>query len=281
MNNRGSCRSLRVCVCTSVEAAAEPRAPRHAATIAALGQDFEVVFVDCAPVGDERRLVKALAGLPNLIWRTHYFATRATSPIRRALCRARQLGAQVWFRLSGIPTAGALSTRALGLRTALEDIAAHIYFAHNIETLLPAADAAQRRGTPLIFDSMEFHSDVGDSQTALERDIVCAIEQRWLRKCALIFASSDQIADALAAEYGIARPVAIYNVPPKENKIPLKPDTGLALYWRNAVVGLGQRGLDEALIALTKLPDDVSLHLQGKMPADGGADLKEHIAGLV
>jgi glycogen(starch) synthase len=101
-----------------------------------------------------------------------------------------------------------------------------------------------------------------------------------LAKCKLIFTSSDQIADALAAEYGIARPLPLYNVPPIETEIPAKPDNGLALYWRNAVVGLGQRGLDEALVALTKLPADVMLHLQGRMPIDSGAALKSRIATL-
>jgi glycosyltransferase involved in cell wall biosynthesis len=276
----GSERPLRVCVCTSIEGAAEPRAPRHVAAIAALGQDFEVVFVDCAPEGIERRSVKALSGLPNLTWRTHRFSTRSTNPMKLALDRTRQRLAKVCFKFSGMPTPGALSARAFGLKTILDQVAADVYLAHNVETLLPAALAAQRRGALLMFDSMEFHSDMGDSQTAIERDIVRAIERRWLPECALILASSDQVADALVAEYGVARPMALYNVPPVENEIPSKPDRGLALYWRNTVVGLGQRGLDEALVALTKLPEDVSLHLQGRMPTDGGAAMKGRIAEL-
>lgn len=280
MNERSSRRSIRVCVCTSVEGAAEPRAPRHAATIAALGRDVEVTFVDCAPLGSERRPVKVLAGLPNLTRLTHYFSTRAVHPAKRALDRARQGVAQAWFRFGGAPTGVALSTRTLGLKAILEKLPADIYLAHNIETLLPAASAARRSGALLMFDSMEFHSGMGDSQTAIEREIVRGIEKCSLPECALILASSDQIADALAEEYDVAKPLATYNAPPTEKEIAAKPESGLALYWRNAVVGLGQRGLDEALVALTQLPKDVSLHLQGRMPADQGAAVKKRIAEL-
>lgn len=44
-------RPLRVCVCTSLAAAAEPRAPRHAATLARTAGVGSVVFVDCEPMG--------------------------------------------------------------------------------------------------------------------------------------------------------------------------------------------------------------------------------------
>jgi glycosyltransferase involved in cell wall biosynthesis len=127
---------------------------------------------------------------------------------------------------------------------------------------------------------MEFHSDMGDGQSSLEKKLTNAIERRVLPECALVLASSEQVANALALQYGISRPLALYNVPPVEAEIPVKSQKGLALYWRNAVVGLGQRGLDEALVALTKLPKDVTLHLQGRMPMDGGAELKLRVARL-
>jgi len=121
---------------------------------------------------------------------------------------------------------------------------------------------------------------MGDSQTAMERKLVRAVEKHCLPGCALVLASSAQLADALAAEYRINRPLALDNTPPLENEIPLKPQSGLQLYWRNAVVGLGQRGLDEAFIALTKLPSDVSLHLQGRLQTDGGVSMRARIAEL-
>jgi glycosyltransferase involved in cell wall biosynthesis len=146
--------------------------------------------------------------------------------------------------------------------------------------LLPAFHAAQQRGALVMFDSMEFHSDMGDAQTAVERELTRTVEKSCLPHCALVLASSAQVADALAAEYGIAHPLPLDNTPLVENELPAKPCPGLQLYWRNAVVGLGQRGLDDALVALTKFPDDVTLHLQGRLPTDGGAALRARIAEL-
>ena len=271
---------IRVCVCTSNEGAAEPRAPRHAAAIAELGCEFEVVFVDSAPFGYEPAPVKMFSHLSNVRRLTHRFSSRAKSILRLAVNRSRQQLGRMFFKVTGLPTAGALSAKAFGLERDLLSTNADVYIAHNVETLLPAARAASRRKAVVMFDSMEFHSDMGDGQSAIEQKIVRAVERRCLPKCALVLASSDQIADALVEEYGITRPLPLYNVPPKENETSAKPDRGLALYWRNAVIGLGQRGLDDALVALTSLPKDIALHLQGRMPIDGGKALATRIAQL-
>jgi len=49
----------------------------------------------------------------------------------------------------------------------------------------------------------------------------------------------------------------------------MSPDEPIRLYWRNAVVALSQRGLEEALEALTILPEDVSLSVQGHLTKSG------------
>ncbi len=275
-----NCQPFRICVCTSVEADQEPRAPRHAHWLAQSSDCVSVVFVDSAPFGAERRPVKALEEIPNVDWRTHRYATRASSPVRLGWNRIRQKFLQAKFAVTGTLSAGAFSTRAFGLERLLFDVDADIYLAHNMETLLPAFHAARRRGTLLMFDSMEFHSDMGDGQLPLEKRMTSELEKAVLPKCALVLASSKQVADALTQEYGIPRPLPLDNVPPTESELPSKPASGLALYWRNSVVGLGQRGLDDALMALTQLPEDVSLHLQGRMPADGGTELKSRISEL-
>lgn len=271
---------MRCCVCTSLEAAQEPRAPRHARWLASLHPGCEVIFVDAAPFGAERRPLKALEGLPNLEWRTHHFPTRASQPFRLAWRRLCQRAARQRFRVQGTITAGALSIRAMGLEQLLVDLGADLYLAHNSETLWPAWNAARRRGALVLFDSMEFHSDMGDSQTPVERDLVRAVERRCLPECALVYTASEPIAVALRQEYGLGRLEALYNVPDVEPELPAKPTGGLQLYWRNAVVGLGQRGLEDGLAALANLPAEVTLHLQGRLPADGGAGLRSKIQAM-
>jgi glycogen synthase len=270
---------MRVCVCTPSDGAAEPRAPRHAAALAKLGSDVEVVFVDSAPVGAARTSLRDFEALPNLVRRTHAYPSRATAPARLAVHKLRRLVAQTAFRCGVGPSAEALSTRVIGMGKALEAARADVYVAHGIETLLPACRVAARTGALVVFDSMEFHSDMGDSQTEVDRAVTRAIERHCLPQCALVLASSDQVADALAREYGIRRPIPLYNAPPVEQELPGKTD-GFRLYWRNAVVGLGQRGLDDALVALKMLPADVVLHLQGGTELDGGAAVKSRIAEL-
>jgi glycogen synthase len=266
-------------VCTVSEGAAEPRAPRHAAALAQLGVDVEVLFIDSAPAGAVRTPIRSFDGLSNLARKTHYFPTRAAAPARLAARKLRQLVAQLAFRIGAGPTVEALSTRVIGMERLLEDARADVYVAHGIETLLPTCRVASRSGALVVFDSMEFHSDMGDSQTAVERAVTRSIERQCLPQCALVLASSHQVADALVQEYGIRRPVPLYNTSPVEQEIPGKRD-GFSLYWRNAVIGLGQRGLDDALVALTLLPPDVALHLQGGPAFDGGAAVNARIAAL-
>jgi glycosyltransferase involved in cell wall biosynthesis len=105
------------------------------------------------------------------------------------------------------------------------------------------------------------------------------LQQRVLRDCALVIAASDEIADALVRDHRIARPVAIYNTPPRECDLP--PKSGeFSLYWRNYQIGFGQRGLEDAFVALSKLPEDVTLHVQGKLPFDGGEQVRKRAEEL-
>lgn len=194
--------------------------------------------------------------------------------------RAWQKIAQWRFRFTGHASPAALSAWVIGLERLLVDTKADVFFAHNPETLLTASRAARRLGASLMFDSMEFHSDMGDAQTDFDRSLIRAIESRWLPNCALVFAASDQIADELVKAYGISRPTALYNVPPLEETEPPAAREGFQLYWRNSVVGLGQRGLEEALLALQQLPEDITLHLQGRPAWDGGQELNRRINDL-
>lgn len=270
---KGGGRLVRVCVCTSYSAEAEPRAPRHAASLASSGLPVEVIFVDCAPIGMTRRPPKVFDGLTNFTWRTHYFPSRTTRPFRMALNRVSQKLRQLRFSTFGSTHAVALSSNVAGLQGLLQSLRANIYFGHNIDTLSIVVRAATRLGALALFDSMEYHSDMGDSQPALEKRIVGATEKEYLGQCAVVFASSDQMADALAQEYGIKQPIRLYNVPPLEPVLPSKTAGRFDLYWRNSTIGLGERGLDEALTALSRLPGDIALHLQGNLPSDprGGA----------
>ena len=271
--------TLRCCVCTSYRADAEPRAPRHAAALADISPFSEIVFVDCVPLGVDRRSLPTLEK-PNLVHQSNYYPHRSAGFFRLLFRRGYQKLLQLVYRATGHVSAAALSTHVIGLERMLVESKAEILMAHNIETLLPACHAAGRLDALLIFDAMEFHSDMGDAQSILERSLVRKIEAKCLPRCSLVTAASDQIADELVRCYGIPRPVALYNVPRLEDPLPSFEKKAFQLYWRNSVLGLGQRGLDDALVALSQLPVDITLHLQGRLGHDGGEALRKRIAEL-
>ena len=82
-------KSLLVCVCTSLEAIQEPRAPRHAIWLAEMEQKINVVFMDSAPLKSPRRKVNSLEEQEKLCWLTHHFASRPSSPFQLMIDRCR------------------------------------------------------------------------------------------------------------------------------------------------------------------------------------------------
>lgn len=272
--NSSPAKRLRVCVCTSYSAAAEPRAPRHALAIAALGEGFEVVFVDCLPRGRAPDAYDPFATISNIARVSHRYAHRGSGIIRLLFDKTARFIARKLFRWFGLLHPVSLNTRFLGFEQLLRSINATVYVGHNIETLVPACRAAADCAGIAIFDCMEFYSHMGESQNLIDRQIIERMERLYLSRCALVLASSDEMADALASTYAIHRPLALYNVPPKDPHQHVCNHDGLSLYWRNSVIGFGQRGLQDAFEALAQLPDDVTLHLQGRLPDDGGKHVR-------
>ena len=271
---------MRICVCTSFQGAQEPRGPRHACAIAEISPKIDVVFLDCAPFGAKRIKLSNLAEKENLKWETYFFPTRNQRPLSLVFRKILQALSFYLYRITGKISTVKLSVRCIGLERKLKEIAADVYIAHNIDTLLPAFCAAKTNSAKVMFDSMEFHSDMGENQTKLEKKIIDELQKCYLPRCDLVFASTPQVAEELADRYKIKLPISLENVPPRVNELPKLNQKGVHLYWRNSVIGLGQRGLDDVLSALKDLPNYVTLHLQGNLPSDGGARLRNRIENL-
>jgi glycosyltransferase involved in cell wall biosynthesis len=272
--------TLRVCVVTAGPAGAEPRALRHALAAGLAAPDTRVLFLDCAPAG--KRIVdpRVLRDRPGIERGTAHIHHRAYSRVHRLLSLVAELAAKGWFRCTGAVLPAAFGPAAQALEQALYGERADVFIAHNIETLLSVARAAERSGAKLVFDSMEFHSDMGAGQSQLEARLVQKLESEWYPKCHLILAASDQIADALSECYQIHRPLPLYNTPPILRELPPRDGGSFKLYWRNSVIGLGQRGLEDALIALSNVPKPITLHIQGHLPQDGGLGVRNRAREL-
>src|SRR2546421_2510568 len=189
---------LRICVCTSYSALAEPRAPRHAVAIAALNPNLKLTFLDCVPYGGTPAAYDPFAGTRNIRHISHRFAHRGQHKAALLLDKAARLCSRFLFATFGFLHPVALNTRFRTFENALQRIRADVYIGHNIETLLPVVRTARKYGARAIFDCMEFYSGMGDSQTTLDRQIIKEMEKCYLPECALVLASSGEMADALA-----------------------------------------------------------------------------------
>ncbi len=266
----------RICVCTPYSAAAEPRGPRHARALAELYPDDEIIFFDCAPAGVQRILTPVLGELKNLRWVTHEFPTRKSNLVALLYNKARTILGRTLFLLTGHLSPEFFAPAIVGVTRKLEDLEADVYFAHNIEMLLPASNAAGPKSF-LLFDCMEFYSNMGEGQSALFRRGVRHLESSALPKCKLITTSSIEVGEAYCEEYLDLQTLALYNCPPRVENLELSKNQPLRLYWRNSVLGISQRGLGDILDALSGLPKDITLYLQGRQAFDGGDALNREI----
>lgn len=268
---------MKICVVTSYAAAAEPRAPRHAVAAKAAFPHADVIFVDLAAAGRPRIPDPPELSAHGIQRCTIEFPTRLTDPLRLTVRKARTRLNRFTFSMWGKYDESVFGDRAQGLTSALKTIPADVYIAHNIETLIPAVRAARTHNAAIVFDCMEYYSDMGDGQHRTEILAARQVETRYLPHCALVIASSDRMADALSSEYGIARPLPSYNTPPRLIDLPERLGNGLNLYWRNSAIGFGQRGLEDIIEALAMLPGDVKLFLQGRPASDGGSALYKRL----
>ena len=270
---------MKICVVTSYSVAVEPRAPRHALAARRAFPEADITLVDLAPEGHPRPPDPESLREAGIERRTIEYPTRRAGAARLLGRRLRRHLSLASFSTLGALSEGVFAERVLGLTATLKRLGADAYVAHNIDALLPAFGAAQGRAA-VLFDCMEYYSDMGDSQSPTEARATLVAERRFLPRCSLVLASSDSLADVLARQYGIRRPMASYNVPPLAAALPSRRGDGLNLYWRNSVLGFGQRGLDDALLALQRLPPNVRLFLQGRPDHDGGAMIRSRAAEL-
>lgn len=283
----GECRSafnvsppMKICVVTSHDIS-EPRGVRHAIAAKRAFPNSEVTFLYYQSGSDfELQPILPILRQNGIACRVLIFPTRISAPLVWLLRKiVTNLTIKI-YAITGFIHQGMFSERTINLTRILKNIPSDVFFAHNFETLKPAAVAAQHHGAALIFDCMEFYSDMGDSQRANLSEAIVEIEARYLPQCQLVFASSREVATAYAETYDIDLPLAVYNSASIIQELPERKRGALNLYWRNSVIGFGQRGLEDILTAMAKLPADVHLYLQGRLGHDSGVALRQRIAEL-
>ncbi len=269
---------MKVCIVTTGAAAAEPRAVKQALALKARWPHLSVSLWDAVPRGEPAPDPAGLAPA-SIVRRRLEIPTRRRGTPELAVRKAAVALARARFKRSGALSQGLFGVRAFGLAARLRAEAADVYVAHGIDALLPSSEAARALGARLVFDSMEYYADMGDRQSPLDRRAADALQSSLFPMCDLVLAASDEIADRLSQEYPIERPIPLYNTPATEADLPAR-SAEFSLYWRNYQIGFGQRGLDDALVALSQVPSDIKLYLQGRRPHDGGSVLAARLSEL-
>jgi len=261
-----------VCLVTPGQPSTNPRLVKEADALAGAGYDVQVVACKYQEWADE-----ADAAFSDRDWTVHWlhYGPLASRP-RDLWQRIRRRASEELVGIGG-PQSG-LTERAFHyaipeLTRLVRTIPADLYIAHNLAAL-PAADrAAQVHNATLGFDAEDFHrGELPDTpENALDREITADLEERYMPDCDYMTAASDGIADAYADTLGVEKPTTILNVFPwseREHEVSEAaldgevPDDRRSLYWFSQTIG-PDRGLEDALRALPRLPDDVMLSLRG------------------
>lgn len=255
----------RICIVTPGALGSNPRVVKEADALHSAG--FKVTTIStrtlaCVDQRDEAVLQSRRWTSERLDLRNRWFWR---------LKRASQIAARAAYRTAALPAwaerAHSPFTPPLKSRAARNT--ADLYIAHYVAALPAAARAAARHGAAYAFDAEDFHpGDLPDApEHALEKDLIRAIEARYLPGAAYVSAASPMIAEAYAEAYGIARPVVVLNVFPRANA-PAGPTRrgsarpGPSLYWFSQTIGPG-RGLETALEAIARAASRPHLYLRG------------------
>lgn len=271
----------RVCIVTG-HGLSEPRGVRHALAAKKAFPHAEVQFVFFRQPGPfseiERLILNELSGIECM---PIEFPTRRAAPMLWAFRKVLTIVSIQFFILTGIALDWLFSYRIFGLRSFLKKLSADIYFAHNFETLLPAASAAKINKSHFVFDCMEFYSDMGDGQSKFISRAIYNVERKNLPSASFVTTASPELSEIYKNSYNLINIEHSYNCPKiTRNLPPKKNSTALSLYWRNSVLGLGQRGLEDVLLALSHIHANVNLYLQGQFSNDGGSALRSKINSL-
>ena len=264
---------MRVCLISSVHPWVNPRLVKEADTLTSVGHDVFVVTkrVDLWSDARDRDLLqrkgwKCLRA--NMLreskdGKRQWLLTAIRSKLAFRAYAVRpslMLAEEAYYRGFNQVLALALSTRA------------DLYIAHTQGALPIAARAALRQGALYSFDCEDLLAEEASDglQNPRMRRAILNIENAYLPGAAYVTATSRAMAAYLAERYRMAMPRIIHNVFSREELHGVAPplerirNTAVEMVWMSATVGPG-RGLEDAIAALSGLPEHVRLTIFGRM----------------
>lgn len=277
----------RICIVSSKSLSSGPRVEKEALALARAG--YEVRALVCHALPWMSAWDAELAAATGI--RCDAIALHPRDPFVQAL------------RIGGtlVQRSAALLTGLLGAQPVLAELAssealapligqglrwrADLYIGHNLQALAAAALLARVHGAALAFDAEDDHvGELLEGASERQRRVIDAVQARHLPRCAYVTAPSDGIADQLARDYGIARPMVVHNVFPWEARATIdgqrkdRRGAPVSLYWYSQTLGL-DRGIQDAVRAAGLLRGDIELHLRGTASRDVRTALEQLARG--
>jgi len=262
-----------VCLVTPGQPSTNPRLVKEADALVEAGASVHVVACKFEDWADE-----ADAAFADRQWTVHWLRFGAQAPRWLDVYRrARRRACREVSRLVG--TQPGLAERAFHyvipeLTKTTSRVPADLYIAHNLAALPPAYHAAHQHDARLGFDAEDYHRgelpDRPEHET--ERRLTTYLEEQYLPYCDYLTAASNGIGEAYVEAIDVPQPTTILNVFPwsdRDVEVPATvldgevPDRARSLYWFSQTIG-PDRGLEDALRALPRLPDNIVLSLRGQ-----------------
>jgi len=269
----------KICLVTSLHLSYNPRVLKEADALHMAGHQVRVVAMNLEE--SKARLDESL--MAHRSWKLETLNARRHEPGGRLRWLKAALRQHLFQRIrvleklpDGLEKAYSRYVVELGRLAAREP--ADLFIAHLL-LALPAADAAARKWkAKLGFDAEDYHRGEiheDDAHRAFLRRLIMAVEQKYIPRCDYLSAASDGIGGAYASTLGVRQPVTILNVfplsernghTPAEELRKERQGNGLSLYWYSQMIG-ADRGLDDALQAVSLLSKGVHIHLRGAWAA--------------
>ncbi|HVF40039.1 MAG TPA: glycosyltransferase [Gemmatimonadaceae bacterium] len=265
----------RIIIVSGIQLSTNPRVVKEADTLAAAGNDVEVIGVALEPqlVERDRQLSR---GKP---WtHTVLFDVSSAAWSDRLELLAARIRLRFWREVHAL--FGISNPRQLGiagpeiLRYCLQH-RADLYIVHNPQPLWVGVELS-RRGRVVGVDVEDWYSEMllPEDRRGYSIESLRRWEKFLLREAAYSTTTSRRLSEALASSYRCAPPAVVYNTfswgerDAMDGRIldRVNPDL-LSLCWFSQVVGRG-RGLETLMDALAGVEVPFEIHLRGHCRAD-------------
>lgn len=242
-----------------------PRPQKEAEALARAGYQVEIlgIWFDSELAARDEAIARGKA------WSFRPVVDFRAAGLRRNFLRGRRKFADIAFRKAGVVMPALYSYAAPEMLRAARQARADLTIVH-MEAGLWIGEKLLNDGRRVGVDFEDWFSE--DLMESARRGRPIAelkrLEALLGKHCLYSLCTSEAMADAMAAEYGIPKPAVVYNVFPEEDTPAAGTDREkgetVSLHWFSQTIGEG-RGLETLFAALPNVKAPLEIHLRGNL----------------